>query len=832
MSSSTNTIDLTVHGLKDGWQVFFTSDDRIFFTPDNKVKDIYKHIISDKRGLVTMNRPGCKFYSIQFSEGKKVFSLYRTILDYHRRPRAYYAISLHIPPNTNIKGSVTEVLNDLNEVFEQKYLDNQVLELAPEKKNLFLDIIKKVSDSKLIKIGSTNNNWQANPKGKPAYIYCDYKTQVNKFFDNPYLPKIQPHSEVFLLEEGKEVKPGSDLFPSDAVPQARPVDIDFRIKDKTNNPVNAEKIIINGKHSYNTNSTGKINIAEYNEIKIYVKTRGFQIFDEPYAKDSIIQQSTGGIFEIPLVKKTYRLTVELRDDNRKVIKGANIKLLKDNIGFPPEKLTDSNGKVVFDGLDSVDTLKVKPSKIGYSNSSFIDVKNEKDELEIFLPVSLKKEPVVKQEAPRSTETTGKASSLFEPAPQQPKPQSASSAIIEKDVKKYIIEFKFKNTYDDTINPQKGDIIEIDGQIISNIPYNKRDVKEDDTVVIKYSIGAYKPDKKRIKISEEIEKLESGGTRIFYTVDLYTVDLIELPPNSRGTNQGLTSSQQNKKESLSKGWGKINFNQVGLVIGIIMLLSTGAYFGMQYLEKNKELEETQKMLKKKLNTQINVLEGISASVEDSLNNNLEIALLNFDEDSLKRRISDVHVEYNNKLNIINDSINSLSSKLKRDIEDLEQLRDTLPIIYDINEDPDTIRIQLMAILSEFKTSAETEIDAINLEINLAENREEENKRKEKLKKLRVEISAYSQKGEEAKTSYIDKYKTEVEVNSIGFSRRNKNIVLNRLKDQKKMTSQIYFYKRSTNNTDKLKYKNELKKLLTSSHLVKNQKDYIRSIIGND
>lgn len=115
-----------------------------------------------------------------------------------------------------------------------------------------------------------------------------------------------------------------------------------------------------------------------------------------------------------------------------------------------------------------------------------------------------------------------------------------------------------------------------------------------------------------------------------------------------------------------------------------------------------------------------------------------------------------------------------------------------------------------------------------ESNKVKSSEIENKNQ----KLRHQIVNYSQKGKGVMTSNIDKYIKTVTENKIGFSKQEKDIVINRLKDQKEMARYVYLFKRQSTPQKAAMAQNGLKKLLNSKHLVKKQKDYIRSVLkGN-
>lgn len=152
----------------------------------------------DIRGVIRIDRPRKKYYSLSITNNYKVFTHFQSI---EGRDGAYLSITLLIPFDKRVSpaGKITSELHALQLMmkdFEDLYLDEDFeIKKIRIDNGIFqktIDDIKLEADSTHIKFESTNNN-------KFGLIKYEEKNQLEHVFQKPFFRELSNYQEVFLM---------------------------------------------------------------------------------------------------------------------------------------------------------------------------------------------------------------------------------------------------------------------------------------------------------------------------------------------------------------------------------------------------------------------------------------------------------------------------------------------------------------------------------------------------------------------------------------------------------------------------------------------------------
>lgn len=234
---------LFVQARKDGYNVLY---------PKPTPSEFFQFAGDIRPDSKDHNLLGKFIYTISFANGGCIFTKHVIVQDVQRQGLGNIGFSIFIPNNKKLSGNDSiKLLDDLLNSYCKNYCPDYYLENKTEDWAIF-ETIANQYDSRMHNLSADDTENYQRGTADAAFVYCD-KTELFKFFDNPYLEEFRPYKQVFFVEKNLE--------------------------DKSDNPLNAIP------HDPSANLTGKIDLENpkykliYNQqarggVKIEVKVNG------------------------------------------------------------------------------------------------------------------------------------------------------------------------------------------------------------------------------------------------------------------------------------------------------------------------------------------------------------------------------------------------------------------------------------------------------------------------------------------------------------------------------------------------------------------------------
>ncbi len=233
---------LFVQARKDGYNVLY---------PKPTPSEFFQFAGDIRPDSKDPNLLGKYIYTISFANGGCIFTKHVIVQDVQRQGLGNIGFSIFIPNNKKLSGNDSiKLLDDLLNSYCKNYCPDYYLENKTEDWAIF-EAIK--NQYKLYDLSNDDTENYQRGTADAAFVYYIDKTELFKFFDNPYQEEYSTYKQVFFVEKNLE--------------------------GKSDNPLNAIP------HDPNANLTGKIDLENpkykliYNQqarggVKIEVKVNG------------------------------------------------------------------------------------------------------------------------------------------------------------------------------------------------------------------------------------------------------------------------------------------------------------------------------------------------------------------------------------------------------------------------------------------------------------------------------------------------------------------------------------------------------------------------------
>lgn len=233
---------LFVQARKDGYNVLY---------PKPTPSEFFQFAGDIRPDSKDPNLLGKYIYTISFANGGCIFTKHVIVQDVQRQGLGNIGFSIFIPNNKKLSGNDSiKLLDELLNTYSKNYCPDYYLENKTEDWGIF-EAIK--NQYKLYDLSNDDTENYQRGTADAAFVYYIDKTELCKFFDNPYQEEFSTYKQVFFVEKNLE--------------------------SKSDNPLNAIP------HDPSANLTGKIDLENpkykliYNQqarggVKIEVKVNG------------------------------------------------------------------------------------------------------------------------------------------------------------------------------------------------------------------------------------------------------------------------------------------------------------------------------------------------------------------------------------------------------------------------------------------------------------------------------------------------------------------------------------------------------------------------------
>jgi hypothetical protein len=360
-------IGLIGWGLKLGQQVFFHSSN---IDIDDPVVQI---TLEDIRGIINFSQPNLKFFSLEFNNAYKIYTIYRSIFDWVNRDGAYYAMSIFVPHKLDTPPKeVIRLLNELLDRYHNNYIDilsNQIKRIK-EDPTLFFNIIKTFNffdrqgmDTPIV---SDVQNMRY------AYISYSSEDELSSFFDEPYREEYSQFKEVYFidskLEQENRLRVSSQLVKL-SIPSILPrYTVQFFIYENVNGErKEIQNAVINvGVNGLPQFSSLKLNrLKENDSIQITISKDGYDEINLNLLVSRLFMNSSSREtdYDIELKKKKIEAKLIVQDKEINPIAGVELDIWinEDN---KKKAWTDQNGQFTLT-IDVEDIIVLDLNKDGY-----------------------------------------------------------------------------------------------------------------------------------------------------------------------------------------------------------------------------------------------------------------------------------------------------------------------------------------------------------------------------------------------------------------------------------------------------------------------------------
>lgn len=343
---------LFVQARKDGYNVLYpkpTPSEFFQFAgdirPDSKVPNLL----------------GKYIYTISFGNGGCIFTKHVIVQDVQRQGLGNIGFSIFIPNNKKLSGNDSiKLLDELLNTYSKNYCPDYYLENKTEDWEIF-EAIK--NQYKLYNLSNDDTENYQRGTAEAAFVYYIDKTELCKFFDNPYQEEFRTYKQVFFVEKNLETKSDNPL---NAIPHDPSANLTGKID------------LINPKYKliYNQQARGGVKLEvkvngslRYNKSKIKRK-EDLQLiwskqFCEPKVKSGKCYELVPDFLEINDVEKTitvkdkeielnpitYTLSIQTKDRFSNPITDAEI-TLKDNNYLPVRKAINNSILITAEELQN------------------------------------------------------------------------------------------------------------------------------------------------------------------------------------------------------------------------------------------------------------------------------------------------------------------------------------------------------------------------------------------------------------------------------------------------------------------------------------------------
>lgn len=308
--SDTNDVGLVAWGLKDGYQIFFSSDNI-----DVKTSAIQR-TLEDARTLVKYTNVGLYFYSLEWTDKYKVLTKYLTIYDWGNRKNAYLAISLYIPFDKRFENPL-QVLDKLVALYEAKYVTNDFkIRRTKEDPTDFFGLIKKTA------LIDDFGRERPNLPQSTTYGLINYEEgEMEGFFKNTYLDVYKDYKEIFFLKAKQSNLRPSSVMVSIAEVEQREIkpeklvkNVNIRIRPVINGlpgEVDYEELQVEiggveAKRDENGLYSKNFPDSRLEGVKVKISYDGGYEFEKSW----FVSEWHGKVYDATLAKKTQKLNTK------------------------------------------------------------------------------------------------------------------------------------------------------------------------------------------------------------------------------------------------------------------------------------------------------------------------------------------------------------------------------------------------------------------------------------------------------------------------------------------------------------------------------------------
>ncbi len=341
---------LFVQARKDGYNVLY---------PKPTPTEFFEFAGDIRPNGSSENLLGKYIYTIAFATGGCIFTKHVVVKDTLRSALGNIGFSIFIPNIKKLSGdNVIKLLDELLKTYCEKYCPDYFLENKTEDWAFFEEIKNQYKPYDLSN-DDTENYQHGNADA--AFVYYIDKTELCKFFDNPYQEEYSSCKQVFFVEKYLE---GKSENPLNAIPHDPNANLTGKID--LENP--KYKLIYNQQAKGGVKIEVKVNGSfRYNRSKIKRK-EDLEIiwskqFYEPKVKtvkwyeigseflDINEIEKTISIKEIELQPITHSFTFVTKDLNSNPITGAEISLKVTN-NLPERKAINNSIQITAEELQN------------------------------------------------------------------------------------------------------------------------------------------------------------------------------------------------------------------------------------------------------------------------------------------------------------------------------------------------------------------------------------------------------------------------------------------------------------------------------------------------
>lgn len=155
------------------------------------------------------NLLGKYLYTISFANGGCIFTKHVIVQDVQRQGLGNIGFSIFIPNNKKLSGNDSiKLLDELLNTYCENYCPDYYLENKKEDWKIF-ETIKNNYELKDLSYDAIENYQRGNAEA--AFVYYIDKTELCKFFDNPYQDEFSTYKQVFFVEKNLENKSDNPL---------------------------------------------------------------------------------------------------------------------------------------------------------------------------------------------------------------------------------------------------------------------------------------------------------------------------------------------------------------------------------------------------------------------------------------------------------------------------------------------------------------------------------------------------------------------------------------------------------------------------------------------
>ena len=308
-------IGLIAWGTKLGKQIFFSSPHL------NIEEDAISVALEDIRAVINFTQTGLKFFSLEFTEQYRIYTGYRTIIDWVSR-EGYLAISVLIPHSYILDDAEChKLLLELMATYEHNYIDErQRIRNQRENPELFFSKINNLKPQ-----FNNQPKYLTSAKNK-KYAVINYNTNdISTFLDTPYRSEYGEYKEVFFIAASEtRLRPSENAMILDIEAVVINYSLDFEIKDESGAKLKPDNIAITigqGK-PYRTFDSSIKDLKHGDIVDVSIEKTGYISVKEVI--DVKNWEETSKTLPIILRKKPIEIQVYITDEKKIPLKGVDL----------------------------------------------------------------------------------------------------------------------------------------------------------------------------------------------------------------------------------------------------------------------------------------------------------------------------------------------------------------------------------------------------------------------------------------------------------------------------------------------------------------------------